>query len=154
MNHSTEYILRILKNGRTIGTGFLASTDLVVTCAHVVAKEEAVQVQFAGRTEVLSASLIPEYYQEPDKGDVAFLRLEKSPAGMIPPRFGAAVQSLSGNKIWAFGYPRVGAVEGAHALGEILGMVTENEQDLLQLRSKELRQGHSGAPVSTKSVAR
>ena len=147
MNHSTEYILCILKNGRTIGTGFLASADLVVTCAHVVAKDEAIQVQFAGRTEILSARLVPEYYREPDKGDVAFLRLEKSPAGMIPPRFGAARQSLSGNKIWAFGYPRVGAVEGAHALGEVLGMVTENEQDLLQLRSKELRQGHSGAPV-------
>lgn len=132
-------IFCILRNGHTLGTGFLVAKDLAVTCAHVVASVgEAVQVQFTGQNELLAAQIIPEYYRDPANGDVAFLRLESVPKNFIPVRLSTAEHSLSGNPFQAFGYPNVGDVEGVHARGEILGMVTENGQRLLQLRSSEL----------------
>jgi hypothetical protein len=144
----TSSTLRILHNGQTHGTGFLVSGSLAVTCAHVVASlGETIQVQFAEWEEILSARVIPEYYRDPDHGDIAFLCLENVPKNITPLRLGAAKHSPSGNSFQAFGYPSVGAVEGVHARGEILGLVTENDQQLLQLRSEQLNQGHSGAPV-------
>jgi WD40 repeat protein len=140
--------LRIIHNEHTFGTGFFIAHDLVVTCAHVIAPAgEILQVQFTGQEEILSARVISEYYRDPDNGDIAFLRLESAPENITPLRLGTAEHSPSGNPFQAFGYPSVGEIEGVHARGEILGVVTENGQRLLQLRSDELNQGHSGAPV-------
>jgi hypothetical protein len=140
--------LHILHNGHTLGTGFLVAKDLAVTCAHIVAATgETIQVQFADRNEILSARVIPEYFRDPNNGDIAFLRPGSIPENITLLRLGAAEHSPSGNPFQAFGYPSVGKVEGVHARGEVLGMVAENGQRLLQLRSVELNQGHSGAPV-------
>lgn len=141
--------LRILSNQQTLGTGFLVGRDLVVTCAHVIeaAAGGTIQAQMLGQSEILYAQVIPDLYRDPDHGDIAFLRLAHPPGNLKPLRLGEAQNSRSGNPFQAFGYPRVGAVEGIYARGEILGRVTENGQDLLQLRSSELKQGHSGAPV-------
>ena len=113
-------ILRILQNGHSLGTGFLIAEDLAVACAHViVAAGETIQVQFTGRDEILSAHVIPEYFRDPDNGDIAFLRLESVPENITPLRLGATEHSSSGNMFQAFGYPSVGEVEGVHARGEM-----------------------------------
>jgi WD40 repeat protein len=138
----------ILHNGRPFGTGFLIAKDVAVTCAHVVESAgETLHVRFTGREEILPAEVLREYQRDPNHGDIAFLRLGNVPAGCNPLSMGAAEHSFSGNSFQAFGYPTLSAVEGVHARGEILGMVTEEGQRLLQLRSMELNQGHSGSPV-------
>jgi hypothetical protein len=154
MTISTESILRILKNGYILGTGFLVSKDLVVTCAHVIAiKDEPIQVQFADSTEILPAQVVYEYWREPGNGDIAFLRLEKIPENRIPLRLGDAEHSPSGRQIQAFGYPNMGVIEGIHARGEILGIVAENSQRLIQLRSEELDQVIAAHLFGMKNVA-
>ncbi len=147
MIHSST--LRILSNGRILGTGFLVAKDLAVTCAHVIenAMGGTIQLQLQGLGEMLSAQVIPEYYRDPKNGDIAFLRLDRTVENIKPLRLGATRNSRSGNLFQAFGYPIVDAIDGIHARGEILGMVTENGQDLLQLRSQQLNIGHSGAPL-------
>jgi len=104
-------------------------------------------VQFAGQNNTIPAKVISAYYRDPKQGDIAFLRLESIPENTIPLRVGAAEHSRSGSSLRAFGYSKVGELEGVHARGEILGLVKENGQLLLQLRSQELNLGHSGAPV-------
>lgn len=147
-SYSELFTLRILDNGRTIGTGFLVAKDLAVTCAHVIANPgETIRLQLTRQEEILSARVLPGYYRGPKNGDIAFLRLRSLPENISPLPLGMAEYSSSGNPFQAFGYPTVGAVEGIYARGEILGMVMENGQRLLQLRSAELNQGHSGAPV-------
>ncbi|NWG06848.1 MAG: SUMF1/EgtB/PvdO family nonheme iron enzyme [Chloroflexi bacterium] len=135
-------------DGATKGTGFLVSDRLVVTCAHVIQTSDGtVQVQFVGQDKMISARVLPEYYRDPDHGDIAFLLLESTPENIIPLPLGDSRHSLSGSPFRAFGYPVIGNIMGIHARGEILGKVAENDQVLLQLRSSELNLGHSGAPV-------
>lgn len=80
--------LRILHpNGKTVGTGFLVAPNLVATCAHVVIAAEAidddtVQVQFTGRPGKIKATVLSEFWSDPDQFDVAILQLEKVPAGI------------------------------------------------------------------------
>jgi len=142
----------IAPNGDIVGTAFLISDQLVLTCAHIVeaAKSgpgQVISLKFVNSEEKFTARVDAQFWRSSENGDVAFLRLEKNPENIVPLRLGAAKQSLSGNMIQVFGYQRMGAIDGIHARGEILGMVMENDQPLLQLRSKEFMQGYSGAPV-------
>lgn len=144
-------IVQILSTeGVAVGTGFLISKSdqLVVTCAHVIeSMGGTIRMQFNGSDEIHSAQVIPDYHRSPDKGDIAFLRLENVPVNSVQLQLGTAEHSLSGNPFLTFGYPKVGDVQGVYARGEILGIAIENGRRLLQLRSMELNNGHSGAPV-------
>ena len=149
MSHPLEAgTIRIVKSdGSTAGTGFFVSERLVVTCAHVVASVgEIIQMQFKG-SNTLYGRVISDYYRNPDKGDVAFLHLESIPYNITPLRLGAAEHSLSGSPFQSFGYPDLGDIKGIHVRGEIRRMTLENDQHILQLDSKELNLGHSGAPI-------
>src|SRR6266487_4450350 len=118
--------LRILQNGRTIGTGFLVDEDLAVTCAHVVkGLDNVIDVQITGCEPILSARVLPKYFRDEDHGDICFLRLESLPGEILPLPLGRAKRSAPGNRFLSYGYPTIGAVEGVHAKGEILGLTME-----------------------------
>ena len=60
--------LRILKpTGETVGTGFLVSKNLAVTCAHVIkilgaGGGDTVDIRFTGKSAVTTARVLPESY--------------------------------------------------------------------------------------------
>jgi Trypsin-like peptidase domain len=78
------------------GTGFLLEDRLIVSCAHVItghrrtdgtAPAGPVTVRFPHLDgQDLPAEIIPEWWHDPDRGDVAFLRL----AGTLPEQAPAA----------------------------------------------------------------
>jgi tetratricopeptide (TPR) repeat protein len=143
-------------NGRTQGAGFIVAPSLAVTCAHVVeacrvSPGEKVRVGLqAGGTPVEAEVLVDGWHPE---ADVAFLRLpETLPPGVTP----AVLRPSAGLKktqVRAFGYPKVGKVEGLWGPGELVDHVTETDQAtkvervLMQLRSAEITVGFSGGPV-------
>jgi energy-coupling factor transporter ATP-binding protein EcfA2 len=149
MNIRDSIVAVLNGNGKVIGTGFLASETLILTCAHVVMAADAidgdtVQVRFDGRTEKLNALVVPEYWRDVDKGDVAVLRLENVPDGVSPLPLGNAAGS-AGHDFYAYGYATVTDVQGIGARGKIVGIVDNGR--LVQLSSQEPDHGMSGGPV-------
>lgn len=144
-------IMRILRaDGKVAGTGFLVAPNLAVTCAHVVVKADAldgdtIQVQFPNTEEKIPAVVEPQYWREIAKGDVAFLRLESTPQGMVPLRLGLAEHSPSGNPFTAFGYATAAGQQGIWARGNIINLLPD--KSYLQIRAHEANHGMSGAPV-------
>lgn len=143
--------LRILNSsGKIVGTGFLVTQNLALTCAHVVSlaggvKKEIIEVQFTNIDEKISAFVDPAYWRDADKGDVAGLRLERIPPGISPLRLGAARESQPGSKFRSFGYGTAADIQGIYANGHFDGFLSKD--NLLQLQSPQAGHGISGAPV-------
>jgi len=80
--------LRILNSkGQTIGTGFLVSKILAVTCAHVAMSaspdaENRIRVRFTGQKQSCSARVVEEYLDI--EHDIAILELESVPDDISP----------------------------------------------------------------------
>lgn len=148
IEHQTLHILN--SEGRTVGTGFLVTNNLVVTSAHVIVDADAysgdvVQVQFTGRDEKVNALVIPDHWLDIDQGDVAILKLESIPEGIAPLRLDSAADCRSGNPFYAFGYATAADVQGIIARGTIDGYLPQHK--LLQLQAPQASHGISGAPV-------
>jgi hypothetical protein len=150
----TDSIVQILRHDDAIvGTGFLISNNgLIATCAHVVqfAKVEPtgkLAVRFQQSREKHSASVIREYHRNPDAEDVAILKLEHE----IPNDIKALPLGISSgtknHEIVSFGFPSIGDIKGLWGHGKILGKVTKSGSLLLQIDSKEITLGFSGAPL-------
>ena len=143
--------LRILNStGKTVGTGFLVAPNLAVTCAHVVVAADAidgdtVQVQFTDRSEKISALVDPKYWRDVKKGDVAFLRLNSVPDGILPLRLAPAASCRPGSEFRSFGSATAAGHQGIHANGIIDGYLPEHR--LLQLQSPQANHGISGGLV-------
>jgi hypothetical protein len=150
----TDSIVQILRHDDvTVGTGFLISNNgLIATCAHVVQNVEAeptgkLAVRFKQSGEKRSALVIQEYLRSPDAEDVAILKLEHE----IPNNMKALPLGISSgtknHEIISFGFPSIGNIEGLWGYGKILGKVTKRGTLLLQIDSKEITLGFSGAPI-------
>jgi WD40 repeat protein len=143
--------LRVLHpNGESVGTGFLVTAKLAVTCAHVVVTAEAldgdtIQVQFTGHDQKISALVEPAYWREVAKGDVAFLRLDTVPEGIQPLRLAPAGTAIHRSDFRSFGYTSAAGIQGIHVNGTIDGYLPEHR--LLQLQSPQANHGVSGGPV-------
>ena len=143
--------LRILHpNGKTVGTGFLVAPKLAVTCAHVVEDADGtaggiIQVQFTGQTEKLSATVLPEFWSDFGKNDVAVLQMDKAPDGVFPSPMERAGKCKFGSQLYTFGYAQVADEEGIAGSGEFRTWPKEGK--VFQCRMHEADQGHSGAPV-------
>jgi hypothetical protein len=105
---------------------------------------DIVQVSFDERTEKINAPVVPEYWRDVDKGDVAVLRLENVPEGITPLQLGNAAGS-AGHDFYAYGYAVVTDVQGIGARGTIVDIVDKGR--LVQLASQEPDHGMSGGPV-------
>ena len=142
-------ILRILKSkDQIIGTGFLVSSTLAVTCAHVAIAagmdgEYRIRVQFAGQKQPINATLLNEFL-DLDR-DIAILRLETVPEGIQLLRLGLAEHSPPGNSFRSFGYATAAGMQGIFANGSIDGYLRQHK--LVQLQSPQANHGMSGAPV-------
>ncbi|GAA5158313.1 hypothetical protein GCM10023321_37910 [Pseudonocardia eucalypti] len=161
-------VLRVLADGReAVGGAFLVGTDLVATCAHVVADalggdpyspaaptapvhldfplirdEEGAPV----RTTAQVAGWTP--IAEDGSGDLALLRLRRGDApeaARMPPL--RRIEQLWGQGFWVLGFPD-GGTHGVWSTGLIRG---EQGTRWFQLQStpgeRRIEGGFSGAPV-------
>jgi S1-C subfamily serine protease len=153
-------VIRILDpEGATIGAGFVVADGLAVTCAHVVEAAGAgsggtITIAFALTSSTSRAEVLADAWHPPDGNDIAILRLQsKLPPGVKPVVLGPS-QNTGGHPFRAFGYPHLlgdepgDVASDAWAYGTILGIRTPpSGVKKLQLRTQEIVQGMSGAPV-------
>lgn len=155
-------IVRILKqDDSTAGTGFLAGNERsnsIITCAHVVVYAGArpggsVRVVFHhDGQQVYTARVLEDGWREPEAEDVAVLELEaqdealRLPEGVRRVALGSSLYTL-GRTLNTFGFPAATPVEGQHGSCLVIGRGKVNGCEVIQLRSKEVSYGFSGAPV-------
>jgi len=147
-------IVRILKpDGSTAGTGFVVSDEgLVATCAHVVEAAgagagDAVRLVLHGTGDERKASVERDGWRPADAEDVAILRLTPPlPEEVASLPLGVSVGS-EGHVFKTFGFPEPNPVEGLRGSGHILGETAMEGMRVLQVRSQEVAQGMSGAPL-------
>lgn len=143
--------LRILKpTGETVGTGFLVSKNLAVTCAHVikilgVGAGDTIDIRFTGKSTSTSAHVLPEYWRPDDSTDIAILHVDDVPTGVFPLRMGRANESRLKNDLYTFGYAIAADEQGIGGLGIFITL--KQEGNFIQFRMHEANHGHSGAPI-------
>jgi len=148
-----QSVFRILDSkGETVGTGFLLTKELAVTCAHVV-KAAGYQpgdnlnlgyVQPENK-ELLQAKILTEGWAE--KSDLAFLAFAAPPPRMQPVRLGSA-KGCEGHPYTSLGFPDLGPALANRPQASINGVVpVEDQGEMLQIKGEEIKGGMSGAPV-------
>jgi hypothetical protein len=149
-NDLTSSVVRILNLSNIIvGTGFIVNArGLIATCAHVVneagsAPGKNIKIQFEAGGEAREARVTEEWWRNPENEDIAILQvIDGLPAGIYPVSLGASNGIRNGR---ALGFASPGKT---WSNVEILGESTIFEtQRRLQLRSIEITNGFSGAPL-------
>lgn len=155
MSSFEDSVLRVLKGDSVVGAAFLVSARLVVTCAHVV---ESAGAKAGGEIALclsdgtlVEAVVEPEFWRDPNREDVAILRLKENIDHAAPLLLGAS-SGISGHSFSTFGFPRQG--QELAATGEIVGQAAIQGIKVLQLRSTEVTPGFSGAPVFDNTTRR
>ena len=165
-------IVSILINGKIMGTGFVIGPGKVLTCAHVVNYHEvALDEEFLGNqfevefyADICQQSqgkagmrqavqLHTEHYSRKSENDIALLTWEgELPVGVRPARF-SFDSNLSDRPIRSRGFPTVEDYGSQAGTGEIVGPIRHSKTGALHwtLRSQEIDQGFSGAPIFDKS---
>ena len=151
-------IVRILNgNGYTAGTGFVVSESrLIATCSHVIQNERSqiegepcpkeVKVIFHATGEKLNAKVA--WWLPCNAGDLAVLRIEATLPSDVQPLLLGSPKGTDGHEICTFGFPGgLGDIEGIGGDGKVVSLVSRAGNPLIQLRSKEITLGFSGAPV-------
>jgi hypothetical protein len=158
-------IVRILVDGRGVGTGFLCSdSGYIVTAAHVLAGTkdqvgtEQFEVEFLGEsfsgksTRPRPVQLLRQHFFPFQKGDIAFLHYANTlPDGVESLFLGiysAANRNLADSSVvQMYGFPR--DATGSFAKGTVLGRKPDASFAFktIQVDSRQLERGFSGSPV-------
>ncbi|MDB9460804.1 serine protease, partial [Dolichospermum circinale CS-545/17] len=154
-------IVRILNYKKnTAGTGFIVSDELVITCAHVITQKETapetVDLVFLIDNDQKQFTASVEYWRNQNQEDLAVLRLkEPLPAKASPLKLGTSIQ-IEGHQFKTYGFPQSKQNNGVWGQGEIVGRTKheKNNCDLIQLKSNEITNGFSGAPVLDQNTNR
>ncbi|MBI9045656.1 MAG: trypsin-like peptidase domain-containing protein [Anaerolineaceae bacterium] len=143
----------ILNNqNKIIGSAFLITSDLLITCAHVmqmadVSPGEKIQVCFMGISEPV-LTIVEEKSWMQGGEDIAFLKIIDSLPENINPFVLDHSNIKPGTIFRVFGYAFIGDYQGIWAAGSVIGRVRNQAGKMrLQLSSADLNVGHSGAPV-------
>ncbi|MCA9947094.1 MAG: trypsin-like peptidase domain-containing protein, partial [Anaerolineales bacterium] len=152
LNKSTAAIQG--EDGLIFGTSFLAAQDILFTCAHVVLAAESgpdqmISLRFYGRNEIYRAKVLGVYWSAPEEEDIAVLQLINAPLpdAISPVLVGPSTDCFD-HEFISFGYSSKDYTDGLWASGQIRGLI--NGDGRLQLASKEMHLGMSGAPVVDK----
>lgn len=135
------------KSKLILGTGFFVPGGLILTCAHVIydyyQPGRQIDCQLEGqlthfKTEVIHFSPEEEY-------DLAILQpVEDVDCTPLPI---SSSRSSKGNSFSIFGYPKI-EFRGLNGAGTIMGWTTTRQgHKILQLDSRQITHGFSGAPV-------
>jgi len=142
-------IVRILKpSGQTAGTGFIVSSQLIITCAHVVAPSgtkpsTVIDLVVLENGQKLTALIEEKYWRAPKYEDVAILRVNEPFTESVPLKLGTSA-NVTGHEFCTYGFPE-SIPQGILVKGSIDGET--GDASLLQLTSQEVTEGVSGAPV-------
>ncbi len=131
----------------SLGTGVVLAADgLVLTAAHVVADAEMIRVRLLGGTERAARVVFSD-----DGADLALLRMESSPAGLVAARLGDSDRVSKGETVYVIGNPvgiesslSVGVVSGRHRASHVFGGSVEAE--VIQTDAA-INAGNSGGPI-------
>lgn len=153
-------IVRVLQpNGKTAGTGFVLTSDgLIATCAHVVQSDDAQRrgdpipekrtIVFHATGEQREARVEPEWWRTSKAEDVAILRIDGGlPDGVLPLPLGFS-SGTSDHPFDTFGFPESNPKQGIWGEGHLLGATKIGDVQVIQLSSKEVTPGFSGAPIA------
>jgi hypothetical protein len=151
--------IRIIKiDGSTAGTGFLVSSRLAVTCAHVIKaawsgpgqevgveyhlKDPTTNEKKAGKAVVLEAGWHPG-------NDLAVLELKQPPPRWVKPLVLQGSGGIEGSKFLGLGYADDEPIRGRWVEGTTQGRVdVRNYEDpVLQLNGEFVDQGLSGCAI-------
>lgn len=133
------------------GAGFLISQDTAVTCTHVLANagspvpEEAF-IRFYGDAAPHKVVIDAKYCRPAEAEDITFLRLIPSVKEKTPLPLGSS-NGTNGHGFDTLGFPSVNGDGGVRGDGHVLGKVSINRIPVLQIDSKQVTPGFSGAPV-------
>jgi len=157
-NLARESIVCIISSNKKIaGTGFFASDRLVLTCAHVVIGAKS----FPGAIiwlrlyngQDLAALVELEYWRDVDKEDIAVLRLLGDPPFTVNPlRLGTSTNTKE-HSFETYGFPE-GYPDGLWGYGKINTHKIEKGFELIQITSREITNGFSGAPIFNEKTQR
>jgi len=155
MNHFEHSLLRALKGDVVVGAAFLVRERLVATCAHVVIaagwkRGDMVRLKTA-QGVVVNGEVLPEYWRDVNAEDIAFLRLQEELEGIEPLPLGSSTGTKD-DRFSTFGFPK--PTQELAGRGEIIGEATLNQLKYLQLDSKQVTPGFSGAPVYDENTRR
>jgi len=148
-------IVRVLRGDTVIGAAFLVKERLLVTCAHVVnaagAKSgETLRMKTAQGT-LLSGQVLSDYWRAANAEDIAFIRLDEPAEGVTPLALGSSANA-KGHLFSSYGFPK--PTQELSGRGEIVGEANLNQIVYLQLDSKQVTPGFSGAPVYDENTRR
>ncbi len=163
----TRCLIRILllnknKEFETVGTGFLLSKRLAVTCAHVVKRAgrgpskhiwiEYYHTEQRELASVLRRGWAPDEVKDHNQenvslDDVAFIALRNSPIQVSPVILGKSEGSV-GHRYRSFGFAKVSGYSAQWVADRIGGPVRHSSKlPMLQCRGELIRQRMSGAPI-------
>jgi hypothetical protein len=155
----TSGLIMILRaDGGIAGTGLLISRDTAVTCTHVLAPagspvpEEAF-IRFYGITAPHKVVIDAKYCRPAGAEDIAFLTLIPPVTDKTPLPLGSS-SGTNGHEFDTFGFPPINADGGVRGDGHVLGKAFINKIPVLQIDSKQVTPGFSGAPVLDKLTGR
>nr|WP_152893406.1 trypsin-like peptidase domain-containing protein [Streptomyces adustus] len=143
-------------DGAVVGTGFLIAEDLLISCAHVLVDGaygpgDVVSLVFPrvpGAPSV-RGRVLKDGWRDPEKQDIALVRLEHVPTGTAPLSLGSTA-GCRGHRIRSLGFPEQ-APPGGHFGFATAGAVlpgADSAGDLLQLTgANDLTTGFSGGPI-------
>jgi WD40 repeat protein len=155
----TSGLIRVLRaDGGVAGTGFLISPEMAVTCTHVLAPvgspvPKETSVRFYDDDAEYTAVIDARYCRPADAEDITFLTFDRPVTDRLPLPLGSS-NGTNGHEFDTFGFPSVNAIGGIRGDGHVLGKIHINKIPVLQIDSKEVTPGFSGAPVLDKLTGR
>ena len=164
MKYSLEQsVIRIFgEDNRALGTGTVLSSNLAVTCIHVVHGAnkqvgDSLRVQFLLTGSFQEAHVIPEGWSEDE--NVAFLALKNIPSTVSPAILGSAEGRMGhAYTLLGFGGELKDYYQAIWVHDIIVGLAFPNSSNKghskLQLKAEHLMSGMSGAPIFDLEVRR
>ncbi|MCP5100443.1 MAG: trypsin-like peptidase domain-containing protein, partial [Chloroflexi bacterium] len=130
------------------GTCFLVAQNKLLTCAHVIKSAGGVDAQlfvrFSGTEDLLPVQLAANGWHP--KLDIACLEVNNVPQTITPLLLSTADKSED-HPFRTIGFPNIGNYRGLVAEGTVYGLVKKGIRPMLQLDTKNVTTGFSGAPV-------
>ncbi|MBN1873021.1 MAG: trypsin-like peptidase domain-containing protein, partial [Anaerolineae bacterium] len=149
-----ESIFRVLNaKGETVGTGFVITSDLAVTCAHVVLAAGCqpggmLNIRFYKDSADLRVEVLKVPWSPVEGDDITFLRLDELSSPSHPLKL-ASSAGAAHHLYTSLGFPKgTGQAEARRPSGSINGLIpSQGRRDWLELKGDEMNYGMSGSPI-------
>ena len=130
--------------GNTVGTAFLVSSSgYLLTCWHVIADMQPVQVLIEGESTPLVAEVIRDLSNSQE--DVAVLKISRPCSHLSP----LGIDWSIGTPVWSYGYQYQKIVSSGYPVSGVISGETKitNEHQLIVVSGTDFQKGLSGAPL-------